>query len=117
MAVGAFSPPKGWADWATLALGVWLFGSSSVLQFTDPPAVQNFMVVGSLVIITELFTFYTLRVYEEWVNVVLGIWLIVSAWVLDISSPAARTNAIIVGVLLLAIAFYERWEDRASRSA
>ena len=63
-----------------------------------------FTVVGSLLIIAEPFTFYTPRVYEEWVNVVFEIWLIVSPWVVDIPPALAWTKAVVVGVLLLAIA-------------
>ena len=112
MTIGTFSPPKGWEDWATLALGVWLCASTWLLQFSDPHAMQNLVAVGFLVIIGELFTFYTLRIWEEWINIVLGAWLIVSSWILDITAPAAKTNAIVVGLLLLAVALYEIWDDR-----
>jgi hypothetical protein len=54
-----------------------------------------------LVIIGELFTFYTLRIWEEWINIVLGVWLVVSSWVLGISTPAATADAVIMGLLLL----------------
>jgi hypothetical protein len=117
MTIGTFSPPKGWEDWATLVLGVWLCASTWLLQFSDPPAMQNLVAVGFLVIIGELFTFYTLRIWEEWINIVLGLWLIVSSWVLDITAPVAKVNALVVGLLLLAIAFYEMWDDRRHHSA
>jgi hypothetical protein len=117
MAIGKFSPPQGWEDWATLALGLWLCAAPSVLQFSDPPAMQNFVAVGFLVIIGELFTFYTLRIWEEWINIVLGAWLIASPWVLGFTAPAATTNAIVIGLLLLAVAFYEAWDDRRQHAA
>jgi len=112
MAIAAFKPPKGWEDWATLVIGVWLCASPWLLQLNDPPAMQNFFAVGFLVIIGELFTFYTLRIWEEWINIVLAAWLIVSSWILAFATAAATANAVIVGLLLLALALYEMWEDR-----
>jgi SPW repeat len=115
MAVGAFSPPKGWQDWATLSIGVWLCASPWVLQLADPSAMQNSVAVGFLVIIGELFTFYTSRIWEEWINIILGSWLVVSSWVLAVSTPEAAANAVIMGLLLLALALYEIWDDRQQR--
>ena len=115
MAVGAFSPPKGWEDWATLLIGLWLCASPWVLQLADPPAMQNCVTVGFLVIIGELFTFYTLHTWEEWINIILGSWLIVCSWVLGVSSPEATANAVIMGLLLLALSLYEIWDDRQQR--
>ncbi|MGP0089782.1 MAG: SPW repeat protein [Xanthobacteraceae bacterium] len=116
MAIGTFSPPKGWEDWTTLLLGIWLCASSSVLQFNDPLATENLVVVGFLVIIGELYTFYTLRLWEEWINIILGAWLIVSPWVLGVTTPPAKANTIVVGALLLALALYEMWDDRRDHS-
>jgi len=116
MAIGTFSPPEGWEDWTTLVLGVWLWASTVVLHVADLATVQNFLAVGLLVIIVELFTFYFLRSWEEWINIVLGIWLIISLWLLDIDPPAARVNAVIVGLLLIALSLYEIWDDQRHHS-
>ena len=35
MAIGTFSAPKAWEDWATLAIGVWLWASAWPLQLID----------------------------------------------------------------------------------
>ena len=62
MKIAAFSLPKGWQEWITLAIGLWLFASPFTLEVDDPGAAENFLLVGGLVIIFELITFYTLRV-------------------------------------------------------
>src|SRR5215469_12037780 len=116
MAIAVFTPPKGWENWATLLIGVWLCASPWLLQLDDPAAMQNFVAVGFLVIIGELFTFYTLRFWEEWINIVLGAWLLVSPWAMAFTSPAATTSAVVVGLLLLALSFYEMWDDRPRQS-
>ncbi len=115
MKIAAFSLPKGWQEWITLAIGLWLFASPFTLEVDDPGAAENFLLVGGLVIIFELITFYTLRVWEEWINIVLGAWLLV--WSFAMSGFAAVANAMTCGGLLLAVSLYEMWEDRQKRAS
>ena len=51
--------------------------------------------------------------WEEWITVILGAWLIVCPWILGISVSAARTNFVVVGLLVMALALYEFWEARS----
>jgi hypothetical protein len=115
MRIAALSMPEGWEDWATLLIGLWLFASPWILKVDNAAAAENFLLVGALVIIFELVTFYTLRVWEEWINIVLGSWLIVSSF--RISEFAAVANAFVCGVLLLAVSLYEMWADRRQRAS
>lgn len=110
MAIGAFSLPRHWEDWLGLALGVWLCASPWVLQFADGDmlATQNAFLVGILLIVTEIVVLSAFRPWEEWINVVLGAWLVISPWVLIISLTATvAANFVIVGLLVLGLAFYE----------
>jgi len=115
MRIAAFSMPEGWEDWATLVIGIWLFASPWILKVDNSAAGENFLLVGALVIIFELVTFYTLRVWEEWINIVLGSWLIVSS--LTMSGFAAVVNAVVCGALLLAVSLYEMWAERQQRAS
>ena len=114
MAMGAFSLPKHWEDWLGAALGVWLCASPWVLQFAgdDMVATQNAVLVGLLLIVVETVVLFAFRLWEEWINVVLGAWLVISPWVLNISPRAAMANFVIVGLLVLGLALYELWDVR-----
>jgi len=108
-----FTPPKHWEDWLGLALGVWLCASPWLLQFVgDMAATQNAFLVGLLLVITEIVTLTAFRVWEEWINVVIGAWLIVSPWVLGIATLVPATNFVVIGFLVLALALYEIWDVR-----
>ena len=111
MAIASFSPPQGWEDWATLILGLWLWVSPVLIGFDDPAAAAHFYLIGFLVIVCELFAFYLFRTWEEWINIILGLWLIFAAVYL-FSARSAKTGALITGVLLVALSAYEMWEDR-----
>ena len=110
MALATFSPPKHWEDWVGGALGVWLLVSPWVLDYGEMAVTQSAVVVGFLLIAVEFVELSAFRVWEEWVNVVLGAWLIVSTWFLGAAAlPAA--NLVIVGLLVVALALYEIWDE------
>lgn len=62
------------------------------------------MIVGVLSIAALTYV----RVWEEWINLLLGAWLFVSPWVLQFSgNPTMSWNAWIVGALIFLIAACE----------
>jgi len=111
MATAEFNLPKQWEDWTNWALGLWLCISPWVLLFSeDPTATRNAVLVGLLVILAEVVTLSVFQLWEEWISVALGTWLVVSPFVLGIAGPAARANCVVVGLVILALAIYEMWD-------
>ena len=74
------------------------------------------VITGILIILAEVVTLSVYRAWEEWMNVILGMWLVICPWALDIRSLAIRANLIVVGLLVLALAIYELWEARRQSS-
>jgi hypothetical protein len=98
--------PRQWTDWVTWLLGIWLCLSPWALLFEfDETAVRNAVLLGALIILVEVIELSGFRGWEEWINVALGVWLIASTWFLGIATPAARINFVLVGVLVVALAF------------
>lgn len=97
-----------WQDWTNLIFGLWLFIAPWVLQppaTTGDSAVWNLWIVGIAVAVFALAAMFAFQVWEEWVNVGLGVWLLASPWILGFSSVSALTwNAVILGVLIAAVA-------------
>jgi hypothetical protein len=113
MAIRKFSFSREWQDWCNLLLGIWLCLSPWVLRFVDDrEAMENAVAVGFLIIVAEVFTFSMLRVLEEWINVVLGIWLVLSVWALEITTLAAKMDLVVSGLLIALLALYEIWDAR-----
>jgi hypothetical protein len=111
MATIAFSPPKHWEDWVGAVLGLWLVVSPWVLEYGEMAANQNAVFVGFLLIATEFVALSAFSVWEEWINVILGAWLVVSPWILGVAL-VPTVNFVIVGLLVLALALYEIWYER-----
>ena len=115
MPAAQFTPPRQWQDWCSWALGIWLCISPWALRFDlEPSATHTAVVTGFLLILTEGMTLSVFRAWEEWINVVLGAWLVISPWALGIANGVARWNFLIVGTLVIALALYEIREMQAT---
>jgi hypothetical protein len=103
--------PKHWEDWIGAILGFWLLASPNVLEYGERAASQNAFLIGVLLVVIAFVEITVFRPWEEWINVILGAWLLVSPWVLGASLPAT-TNLVVVGALVLGLALYEIWDER-----
>jgi hypothetical protein len=118
MADAKLSAPEHWQDWVSWVLGFWLCISPWALYFeAEPNATPAAVITGLLLIATEAVTLSAYRAWEEWVNVVLGVWLVVAPWLLGMRSPAAIGDFVVVGLLVVALAAYELWQAGRSRTA
>jgi hypothetical protein len=116
MADRTFSLPQQWEDWASWILGIWLMISPWALQFDlDEAPTRNGVIVGLLIVFTEVLELSIFRDWEEWINVVLGAWLLMSPWILAVSDRSATINFMLVGLLVLALALYEIRDQRSRR--
>ncbi len=108
--------PEAWAweDWVDMVLGAWLAISPWILGFTDSgPATRNALIVGVAVAVLSGSTFLIYHIIEEWIDVALGIWLIISPWALGASgNSGVVANFVIVGALVAGLSGYEIWAAR-----
>ena len=111
---------KRWQDWGNLLLGAWLFISPLVMQYPSetPNASWNAQLLGAAIVIVAACAVYIPRTWEEGLNIVLGIWMIVSPWVLRFASHGNVTaNAVIVGILVTALAAWAMTHDKRKLAA
>jgi SPW repeat-containing protein len=95
-----------WEDWSGIALGAWLLVSPWLLGHADHyPATINALLVGCVLVFTELLNLDAHENAEEWLDLAAGLWLVASPWVLGFSAlTAAALNAMAVGLLTLLFA-------------
>ncbi len=110
MSAARFNPPSHWEDWCSWGLGIWLCISPWFLRFEfEPSATEAAVISGFLIILVEVVTLSAFRAWQEWLNVLLGLWLTASPWLVGSIGAAAGVNFVIVGLLVLALALYEMW--------
>lgn len=101
-----------WQDWVNVFVGIWMFISPWIIgkwlsegSVGEALGVWDLWAVGIAVVVFAALALYAFAAWEEWVNLVLGAWLLVSPWALGYSASAAMTwNAAIAGVLLFVFA-------------
>ncbi|WP_456411245.1 SPW repeat protein [Oceanithermus sp.] len=97
---------KRWQDGVNLVLGLWLVVSPWILSFTsNAAALGNALIVGAIFVALSLLALADAKPREEWSELVVAVWLLISPWVLGYSALAAPTwNAVIVAVVVGALA-------------
>ncbi|MDX8449131.1 SPW repeat protein [Mesorhizobium captivum] len=101
-------------DWINLVLAICLFISPWVIGFTAAmvPA-WNAWIVGVALGALALATLSVFAEWEEWVNVVLGLWLIVSPWLLGFAADRnVMLTHVVLGVLVVAASAWAVWDFR-----
>lgn len=109
---------KRWRDWGCLLLGAWLFISPWVMEYPSEMlnATWNAHILGIAIVVFSAFAVYMPRTWEEGINIALGIWMIISPWVLGFASYRdVTTNAVVVGFLVTALAVWSMARDRSIR--
>lgn len=106
-----------WQDWAQLALGVWLFFSPFFLHYTDVNnAAMNAYLIGIAIAVLSVAELYVHRRWEEWVNLLLGIWLIISPWLLGYNTMRGPTqNAVVLGLIMIVLPLWAVGQQTAVR--
>ena len=85
MAKVRFNPPLQWENWCGWLLAIWLCISPGPLKFGDDiTATYVAVLTGIVLICTEMFTISPFRLWEEWINVCVGGWLIAAPWLLHV---------------------------------
>jgi hypothetical protein len=107
-----------WQDWADLLLGLAVLLSPWLLGFIDAPApMWNAVMVGAAIMALSAFAIARLEPWEEWLNIALGLWLIVSSWLLDYSVAHQAVAAHVgLGLLITLMAASELWEESQGRA-
>lgn len=118
--------PKRWQDWVNIILGAWTVASPWVLGFTDNlVASRSAWALGAAIVLFAGIAVYIPKAWEEAANIILGLCLLASPWVLGFAEQAtATTNAVIVGILVVAFGVwamvldtdFKKWRDEHRRA-
>ncbi len=96
-------------NWANLFLGGWIFLipwalKSSMPEFGMGITALNFWVVGIIIIATSALAIKDIKLWEEWVNLVAGVWLMISPAVFGYTEYTTLVwNSILFGISITLI--------------
>lgn len=105
-----------WMSGLDIVLGIWVLISPWVLNFTTSASKVNSVIFGAAIIIFGLIREAAPRLnWSSWINFMVGIWLVVSPFILQLNGAAAYWNLIIIGSLV-AINAYANANTEISQS-
>ena len=96
-------------DVANLILGAILFVSPWMFGFDAGKVSENAYVAGILIAILAIAALAAFAVWEEWLNLVVGLWTLVSPWVLGFPGTTAMTVHVVIGAAVAILAAIELW--------
>jgi SPW repeat len=104
-------------DLVNLSLGVVLFFSPWLFDLSGGAPWQTASIVGIIIAVLSIAALAAFAVWEEWLNLVAGLALILAPWLLSFQDSQAMTIDVAIGVAVAAIAAVEVWLARAAKAA
>lgn len=108
-----------WEDWVGIGLGIWLLVSPWALGYSgQAAATMNALILGSILVLEEMLEVGVHEMVEEWIDVVAGLWLIASPFILGFAADtAASVSTVAVGLLTVLFAAWAMspLDERLSR--
>jgi len=98
-----------WCDVANLILGAILFFSPWMFGYGAGMASQNAYIAGIVIAVLAIAALAAFAVWEEWLNLIVGLWTLVSPWVLGFQGTTAMTVHVIIGAAVAILAAIELW--------
>ena len=96
-------------DLYNLLLAAILFGTPTFLAHASRTADLDLGLTGAAIIILSIAAMIAFSIWEEWVNVALGLWLVVSPWSLGFAHTRAMHFAIGIGITIAFLAALDLW--------
>jgi SPW repeat len=98
-----------YCDVANLILGAFLFLSPWIFEFGGTAA-ENANIAGIVIAALAIAALAAFAVWEEWLNLIVGLWTLVSPWLLGFSANSkAMMVSVIVGAAVAILAAVELW--------
>jgi hypothetical protein len=99
-------------DVANLILGMVLFFSPWAFNLSVGAQWQTASTVGIVIAVLSIAALAAFAVWEEWLNLIAGVVLIVAPWLLGFQNSDAMTIDVAIGVIVAALAGFEVWAVR-----
>ncbi len=102
-----------WQDQLILLLGLWMFITPWVFSYAIASApAWNAFVSGAVIAVLAAFELYRTYFWAVLVNLLVGLWVAISPWVLKVADQRPLMwNELIVGLAVVVLALWEMQTD------
>jgi hypothetical protein len=103
-------------DVVNLSLSVVLFFSPWLFDLSAGAQWQTASIIGIVIAVLSIAALAAFAIWEEWLNLVAGLALIASPWLLGFQDSQAMTIDVVIGIIVAALAAFEAWLCRRQDS-
>ena len=96
-------------DLYNLLLAAVLFASPWLFKLTNGPGKLDLWATSAVIGLISLAAIIAYKDWEEWANILLGLWLIASPWFLGFAHTRAMHLSIGIGVVVTFLAALDLW--------
>jgi SPW repeat len=96
-------------DLVNFLLGTILFFSPWLLNWSLGTPRQTDAIAGLLIAVLSVAALTAFAVWEEWLNLSAGLWLIISPWLLGFQGSEAMTVHVVIGAAVAVLAAFVVW--------
>lgn len=93
-----------WTLVASIILGLWLMFSRLIFG-TEPPMADSDHLVGALIITVAVVAMAEVARSLRFINIGLGLWLVIAPWFIYGATITASWTAVLVGIMVIAFSF------------
>jgi hypothetical protein len=99
---------EAYIDWINLLLGIALLISPFFMGFATGVPMTNAVLAGVIIAALAIAALVSFAQWEEWLNLILGLWVLVSPWVLGFTGIAvAFQTHVVIGLAVAILAAVE----------
>jgi hypothetical protein len=96
-------------DVYNLALGAFLFVAPWLFSFAYASAKADDWVSSAIVVVSSIAALVAFAEWEEWIGVIVGLWVLASPWLLGFQHGRAMAVNVGVGLLVAFMSALELW--------
>ena len=96
-------------DIVNFSLGTILFFSPWLFSLSAGAPRQTASIIGLLIAVLSIAALAAFAVWEEWLNLVAGLWLIATPWLFSFEDSNAVMIDVMIGIVVVVLATFEIW--------
>jgi hypothetical protein len=96
-------------DGYAAAFGLFLFVSPWLFAFVSERVRIEVWAAGAAIVAISIAAIVAFSEWDEWLNLLLGVWLVISPWVIGFLHTRAMHVSILIGAMVAFLAALELW--------
>ncbi len=93
-----------WTLWSSVAIGAWLMFAPAAFRIgIEQPAADSDHLVGAMIIVIAVIALAEVARPARYLNVPMGLWLVVAPWLLTGATTASRWNSAAMGLAVVVL--------------